>query len=106
MIYRVAEVHITETLAGDDPGDTVEVFVPGGTDGMVTVHVSDWGPALAAGEDMILFLSEPGSFEALPPGLWIAGVDFKVRGQWAIDAIDAQLPVEELTRQIIAAGRR
>jgi DNA-binding CsgD family transcriptional regulator len=100
-IYRIAQVRVAEVLHGVGPAAIVRVFVPGGTSGGSSVRVSDWGPALNEGDDVILFLYRPGRFPSVPDGLWEAFVDFHVSANEAVDSHGQAVDADSLSDAIL-----
>ena len=97
-IYTVAEVEVSATWRGA-AGRTVKVIVPGGVVGNVGQRV-DGAPALAAGEEVVLFLgaAETGAYR-------VAGL---AQGKFSVAGVSAAPDTSHLriSARQVAAGER
>ena len=103
LIVSHAVVEVTETLKGA-PQSTIRVAVEGGTVGGLTLDVSDL-PAIAAGDEAVLFLDQPAQGDATPHdrghGILMLDDSGRVRGNGpTLDEIRAQV------RAALAQGGR
>ena len=106
MVYRTALVEITANLVESKlpTPSTVEVTVFGGEVDGVVVSVSDWGPNLSVGDDVILFLNEP-SEEQLIREYWTALQYFTLDAKGEARNEFQFIPLSELTARVRSSAQ-
>lgn len=98
FIHETARVEIRETIDGRAVRGTIDVASFGGSvDGLAWPPTHDrsgypYGPQFAAGEEVILFLVEPGTPLVRPNEHWMAIMDWRVDGDLAVNEFMMTLP--------------